>query len=181
MVDSIKTRIAVRWILRHPAKSESLKLAGSGRVPKSLLVLLPAEEEVARIARHFIRHSGWEKADFIRFICEPEGLQHYSFLGHRLSSWQAADRTRWGILKKESLGQLLPGNSEAVVNLDPDPSAVWVQIVQSQSTGLKIGFDFQGARRLYTVILTAKKGKFVERDYHIIGQLVGNNGLAEEQ
>jgi DNA-binding transcriptional LysR family regulator len=172
MTHPLKTRIATWWLLRRTPELNPQVLGSQGRTPQTWLVLLPGDKGVARVARHFIRQSGWSERPHVHFISNPEGVEHYSFLASRLSTWKEADLNWWGVLPKEVVQELVPENVEAIINLDPHSPPEWMYLVHHHSAWLKIGFDFPGARHLYNVVLSTRNRTFVERGYLTINQLL---------
>ncbi|NOZ73965.1 MAG: hypothetical protein GXO90_01100 [FCB group bacterium] len=173
MAIPLKTRLGIWWLLRNRAAPQTQILGVQGQTPEKVLILLSADEDVARVARHFIRRTSWVGNPGIHFLSESGGEEYYSFLKAQLSSWKESDLSRWGLLKPEIVSQILHQPFDAVINLDPRPSPVWVDLIRHSTAWLKIGFDFPGSSRLYNVMLSVKNGAYVERGYQTIRQLVG--------
>lgn len=167
-----KTRLEIRWLLRKQFNRQTQILGTAGQIPEKVLILLPADEDIARVARHFIRRTTWVGNPGYRFLSQPGGDEFYSFLKTQRSSWTESDLTRWGTLNREVVSQVVPRSVDAVINLDPRPSPVWVDIIRRSPAWLKIGFNFPGAARLYNVLLAVQNGSYVERGYQIIKQLL---------
>ncbi len=177
---SLKTKIAFwfwqKFRFKEPEnKFQKISTLGSGI--RSLLIILPRDEEHLPLAQHFLKSLesrgqfsainkiiGWEEQ---KDVINRQLLQRVQLISEN-------NINRYGLLSDEVLKQLTNGKFNGVINLDPTFNPVSYQLVSRFSSITRIGFSSDFGRNVYNIIIDSNNGtNYIEQGYEYILEVLG--------
>jgi len=177
---SLKTKIAFwlwqRFRFKEPEnKTQKISIAGKGI--RSLLVILPRNNNHLPLSQHFIKSLisrgqfsainkiiGWENQ---KGAIDKQLLQRVQLIPEN-------DITKYGLLSESGIKQLTSGQFSGVINLDPIFNPISYQLVSQYSSIARIGFRSDFGRNIYNIIIDSNNGaNYIEQGYEYIIEVLG--------
>jgi len=177
---SLKTKIAFWWWQRFRFKepeNKFQKISTMGNGLRSLLMILPRENNHLPLAQHFLKSLisrgqfsainkiiGWETQ---KDILDPELLQRVHLISEN-------DINKNGLLSDEAVKQITKGKFSGVINLDPLFNPISYQLVSGFSSITRIGFSSDFGQNIYNIIIDSNNGaNYIEQGYEYILEVLG--------
>ena len=175
---SLKIRLLFYWqkIFKPKVHEESLiRISKGGKGVKSVIFLLPSEKKQAQIAAHFIKND--DKKNNFRF--------HYIILENSLPLYsdkiipnahiiKENDMNWFGVINSRStLDKINKLKFDAIVDLNQSHNQNLSFIINDLNIPIKVGFQAEFSRFLYSIILEPKSVGFLEKNYLMIENILG--------
>ena len=176
MKNQWKTKTLLKWKrLRRQSKNSlvSLKVSKNGTGVESLLVFLPEKLEHAQVMNHFIKSLTGKT--MVHFICDEDAKQHYpEALQGNIISFSEKDINSWGVigvgLFRDKVSNI---KIDALVDLNMEENLLFKELSLGIDTPLKIGFQTPYADEYYSVLISHKKGEFLEKSFETLRKFIG--------
>jgi len=175
---SLKIRLLFYWqkIFKSKIHKESLiKISKKGKGVKSVIFLLPSEKKQAQIVGHFIKNDDKKNNFKFHYILLEESLPLYSKNIIPNAHIIKEDDMNWfGIITSRSiLDRINKLKFDAIVDLNQSHNQNLSFIINDLNIPIKIGFQAEFSRSLYSIILESKSIGFLEKNYLMIENILG--------
>ena len=175
---SLKIRLLFYWqkIFRSKVHEESLiKISKRGKGINSVIFLLPSEKKQAQIAGHFIKNDDKKNNFRFHYILTEESLPLYSENIIPNAHIIKKDDINWlGLITSRSiLDRINKLKFDAVVDLNQSHNQNLSFIINELNIPIKVGFQAEFSRFLYSIILESKSVGFLEENYLKIENILG--------
>ncbi len=176
----LKTKIAFWWWQKfrfNEPDNKIQKISNLGKGISSLLIILPRSNSHLPLAQHFMKTLasreqfsainkiiGWEEQ---KSIFDPQLLQQVQLISEN-------DYNKFGLLTDEALKQLVSGQFNCVINLDPIFNPVSFQLVSWFNSIPRIGFSSDFGHNIYNIIIDGNSEiNYIEQGYEYILEVLG--------
>ena len=175
---SLKIRLLFYWqkIFKSKVYNESLiKISKEGKGVKSVIFLLPSEKKQAQVAAHFIKNDDKKNNFRFHYILLEESLPFYS--GNIIPNAHIIkeDDMNWfGVINSKSIVEKINKlKFDAIVDLNQSHDQNLSLIINDLNIPIKVGFQAEFSRFLYSIILESKSVGFLEENYLMIENILG--------
>ena len=175
---SLKIRLLFYWqkIFKSKVHKESLiKISKGGKGVKSVIFLLPSEKKQAQIAAHFIKNDDKKNNFRFHYILLEESLPFYSENIIPNAHIIKEDDMNWfGVINSRSIvDKINKLKFDAIVDLNKSHNQNLSFIINDLNIPIKVGFQSEFSRFLYSIILESNSGGFMEENYLKIENILG--------
>ena len=174
----IKIRLLFYWqkLFKSKVHKESLiKISKKGRGVKSVIFLLPSKKKQAQIAAYFIKNDHKKNEFRFHYILHEESLPFYSeSIIPNAHIIKEVDMNWFGIIISRSfLNKINKLKFDAIVDLNQSHNQNLSFILNDLNIPIKVGFQAEFSRFLYSIILESKSVGFLEESYLMIENILG--------
>ena len=175
---SFKIRLLFYWqkIFKSKIQKESLiKISKGGKGVKSVIFLLPSEKKQAQIAAHFIKNDDKKRNFCFHYILLEKSLPLYSENIIPNVHIIKEDDMNWiGVINSRSIvDKINKLKFDAIVDLNQSHNQNLSFILTDLNIPIKVGFQAEFSRFLYSIILESKSVGFLEKNYIMIENILG--------
>tara|TARA_B100001248_G_scaffold208731_1_gene162770 strand:- start:1363 stop:1905 length:543 start_codon:yes stop_codon:yes gene_type:complete len=175
---SLKIRLLFYWqkIFKSKVYKESLiKISKGGKGVKSVIFLLPSEKKQAQIASHFIKNDDKKNNFRFHYILLEQSLPFYSENIIPNAHIIKEDDMNWfGVINSRSIvDKINKLKFDAIVDLNKSHNQNLSFIINDLNIPIKVGFQSEFSRFLYSIILESNSGGFMEENYLKIENILG--------
>ena len=152
-----------------------IKIGKKGRGASKIIFLLPAENEHAQIASHFVKRDFVDDNLQVRYVVHHEGIQYYSDqLKPDIISFSNDDMNWVGAIVSESvLDRIKSIRYDAMVDLNQSDEQTLSLLSMELDIPVKIGFQSPLSDKLYTLVIQRSTTGFLETNYETIERILG--------
>ena len=175
---SLKIKLLFYWqkIFKSKVQEESLiKISKGGKGVKSVIFLLPSEKKKAQIAAHFIKNDDKKNNFRFHYILLEQSLPFYSENIIPNAHIIKEDDMNWfGVINSRSIvDKINKLKFDAIVDLNQSHNQNLSFIITDLNIPIKLGFQAEFSRFLYSIILESKSVGFLEENYIMIENILG--------
>ena len=175
---SLKIRLLFYWqkIFKSKVYNESLiKISKEGKGVKSVIFLLPSEKKQAQVAAHFIKNDDKKNNFRFHYIILEDSLPLYSEkIIPNAHIIKAKDMNWFGVINSKSIVEKINKlKFDAIVDLNQSHDQNLSLIINDLNIPIKVGFQAEFSRFLYSIILESKSVGFLEENYLMIENILG--------
>ena len=177
---SLKTKIAFWWWQKFRFKepgNKTQKISIVGKGIRSLLIILPRNNNHLPLAQHFIKSLisrgqfnainkiiGWENQ---KDVIDQKLLKRVQLISEN-------DISKYGLLSDLAINKLTSGQFNGLINLDPIFDPVSYQLVSQFGSITRIGFNSDFGHNIYNIIIDSNNGaNYIEQGYEYILEVLG--------
>ena len=152
-----------------------IKIGKKGRGASKIIFLLPAENEHAQIASHFVKRDFVDDTLQVRYVVHQDGIQYYSDqLKPDIISFSNDDMNWLGAIVSESvLDRIKSIRYDAMVDLNQSDKQTLSLLSMELDIPVKIGFQSALSDKLYTLVIQRSTTGFLETNYETIERILG--------
>ena len=175
---SLKIKLLFYWhkiFKSNGVKDSTIKISKKGKGVKSVVFLLPNERKQAQLAAHFIKHDDKKNKFHFNYILDENSLPYYDKKIIPDAHIIKKDHINWlgVIISKSTIKKINDLKFDALVDLNQSHNQNLSFILRDLSIPIKVGFQADFSKFLYSIIIESKSIGFLEDNYKTIEKILG--------